>query len=103
VTDLRDEIKELALQCATAEALELGLELRELKVNLSLELQAVRDQRVAEHREWREFMAEQRRELDRIKADFRTEATLLNLIKGQGRREGDSETRGTAEKRYSQQ
>jgi competence protein ComGF len=73
-------VRELALQCAVAEAVELVKELRELKVNFSLELQSVRDQRVAEHREWAEFIAEMRQELDRIKADFRTEATLLHLI-----------------------
>ena len=77
---MKDEIRELALQAATAEALELVLEVRELKANLSLELQAARDDRQAQAREWRQFMEEMRGELTRIKADFRTDATLLHLI-----------------------
>ena len=77
---LSNPTRELALQCAVAEALELVLELKEMKANLSLELQATRDQREAAHREWREFMQQMRGELDRIRADFRTDATLLHLI-----------------------
>jgi len=54
------ETKELGLQAATAEALELVLELRELKANISLELEATRDQRQTEAREWRELAAAMR-------------------------------------------
>jgi hypothetical protein len=77
-----EKCRTVALACnlLTVELVAITEELKELKVNLSLELQAVRDQRVAEHREWREFLAEQRQELDRIKADFRTDAMLLHLI-----------------------
>ena len=43
-------------------------ECRELKANLSLELQAARDDRRAQHKEFQEFMAELRDTLTRIQA-----------------------------------
>ena len=63
-------------------------ECRELKANLSLELQAVRDDRRAQHKQFEEFMNELRETLIKIKAQFRVEAQLLNLI---GPEAGDNE------------
>jgi hypothetical protein len=56
-------------------------ECRELKANLSLELQAIRDDRRAQHREFHELMGELRETLTKIRAQFRIEAQLLNLIR----------------------
>jgi len=59
-------------------------ECRELKANLSLELQAARDDRRAQHREFQEFLAELRETLTKIQTQFRIEAQLLNLISPAG-------------------
>lgn len=64
----------------TAELVAILEELRELKVNLSLELQAVRDQRVAEYWESRKLMEEIRETLTTVRYQFRQEAMLLHLI-----------------------
>ena len=95
---MAEDIKEIALNGAVTEALVLLEELKDLKVSISLELQATRDQRVAEHREWAAFMAELRGELDRIKADFRTDATLLHLIESPT---GEKEWQGVRRKSSS--
>ena len=57
-------------------------EVRDLKGNLSLELQAARDDRRAQASEWTEFMQEMREVLHQIRAKNLIEAKLLNLIKG---------------------
>lgn len=81
---LSNPTRKLALQAATAEALELVLELKELKVNLSLELQAVRDQRQSEAREWRELAEAMRELIVSVKANERMNRTVLHLIGEEG-------------------
>jgi len=81
--DMQDQIRELALTNALTDAFLILQELRDLKMNLSLELQAVRDNRRAEAKEWAEFMAEHWATLRKIQTQFRIDATLLHLIKPQ--------------------
>lgn len=70
----------VAANILTLELRALIQELRDVKNDLTCELLAVRDLRVAEHMEWGAFMGEIRGELTRIKAEFRIDATLLHLI-----------------------
>lgn len=78
--NLRDEIKELAIDAAFSECRLLVDELKELKVNLSLELQATRDQRLAEAREWRELAEAMRELITTVKANERINRTVLDII-----------------------
>lgn len=56
-------------------------ECRELKAHLSLELQAVRDDRRAQYKEFQEVMAEVRDTLHHIQARFMVDARLLDLVR----------------------
>ena len=77
---MKQEIKELSLAVAGID-LQLALqEVRELKLNLSLELQAVRDDRRAQQREFQEFISGLWDTLDQIRAKHLIEAQLLDCI-----------------------
>ena len=77
---MKKEIQELSLAIAGIDQQLLLVELKDLKRNLSIELQAARDDRVAREKEFREFMSEWWETLRKIQADFRVDATLLGLI-----------------------
>jgi hypothetical protein len=71
--------KDLILLFTDAEII-LG-DARSLADELRRQVQAARDGRRAQHKEFQEFMAELRETLIQIKAQFRVEAQLLNLIR----------------------
>ena len=56
-------------------------ECKDLKANLSLELQAARDDRRAQYKEFQELMAEVRDTLHSIQARFMIDAQLLDLVR----------------------
>ena len=74
-------IKELASDNVLTSAYLILAECEKLKARLALELQALRDDRKAQQKEFNEFMAELRATLTEIQANFRIEAQLLNLIR----------------------
>jgi hypothetical protein len=76
-----DKIKELASDQVLMSAYLILAECEKLKARLSLELQAVRDDRRRQYKEFHEFMVEQRETLTKIQAQFKVEAQLLNLIR----------------------
>ena len=78
-----DRIKELASDNILMSAYLLLEESRELKARLALELQAVRDDRKTQQKEFSELMISLRETLDQIRAKHLIEAQLLNLIKPQ--------------------
>ena len=80
-SEMRDEIKELALTNALTDGYLIQAEARKMLSLLALELQATRDDRKAQKKEWDEFMAEHWATLRKIQAQFRIDATLLHLIK----------------------
>ena len=65
---------------------------KQIKANLAMELDLARNRRLAQEREFKEFMAELRDTLTKIQAQFKVEAQLLNLIKPQAG-EKENETR----------
>ena len=73
------KIKDLTLLFTDAEL--ILQECRELKANLSLELQAVRDDRGAQYREFQELMSEVRNTLHHIQARFMVDARVLDLVR----------------------
>jgi len=75
-------VKELGIDSALAVALFLIEEVKELKARLAMELDLVRDRRVAQDREFREFMDQLWATLTDIQAKFRMDATILGLIQG---------------------
>jgi len=80
---MKDKIKELTSDNVLMSAYLLLEDAKQLKASLALELQAVRDDRRAELREFQEYMAELRDSLTKIQAQFKIEAQLLNLIGSQ--------------------
>lgn len=78
-----DKIKELTSDNVLMSAYLLLEDAKQIKASLALELQAARDDRRAQHKEFEEFMAELRDTLTKIQAQFKVEAQLLNLIKPQ--------------------
>ena len=85
---MRDKIKDLTLLFTDAEL--ILQECRELKFNLSLELQALRDDRRSHEREFKESMAHLVETLDQIRAKHIIEAQLLKLIGPQKPRNRDN-------------
>lgn len=83
-SDLK-RIKELASDNVLTSAYLILRESKGLKRSLSLELDLARDRRVAQEAEFREFMTELWETLDKIRAQFRVEAELLNLINAHDR------------------
>jgi len=76
------KVKDLTLLFTDAEL--ILMECRELKANLSLELQAIRDDRKAQYKEFQELMSKLSKTLITIQAQFKVEAQLLNLIRPAG-------------------
>lgn len=82
-----EKIQEMA-NVITGIDLQLALEeAQELKRSLALELDFARHRRQAQEREFREFLDELWATLREIQAQFRTDATLLHLIKPKEARE----------------
>jgi len=78
---MRDQIKELALtNCLTDAEIILG-DARSLADELRRQVQAAKDERKAQEKEFKEFMSELWSTLRKIQAQHRIEAQLLNLIK----------------------
>jgi hypothetical protein len=80
-------VKELAHVYTDIDLLVELQEAKELKSSLALELDFARNRRQAQEREFREFMDELWATLREIQAQFRTDATLLHLIKPKEARE----------------
>ena len=78
-----DKIKELASDNILMSAYLLLEEARQLKAQLALELQAAKDDRRAQHKEFQEFMAELREILWQVRAKHLVEAQLLDLVRPQ--------------------
>ena len=85
MTTATEKIKELSLTNSLTDAYLLLQEIKELKRSLSLELDLARDRRKAQEAEFRQFMTELWKTLDKIRAQFRVEAELLNLINAHDR------------------
>jgi len=75
---MNEKLIELTLLFTDAEL--VLQECRDLKANLSLELQAARDDRRRQRKEFLEFMDHLVETLDQIRAKHLIEARLLNLI-----------------------
>ncbi len=90
---METKIKELAKADALTSALILLGDARDLKRNLSIELQAVRDDRLDQARDFAELMGEIRQTLAEIKAQNRIDATLLNLVTPESGRLTDEKRR----------
>jgi hypothetical protein len=88
-----DKIKELASDNVLTSAYLILAECEKLKVRLALELQAVRDDRKTQQKEFSEFMISLRETLDQIRAKHLIEAQLLNLIRPQEVGEDDKHIR----------
>ena len=74
-------IKELAMANCLMDAELILTEAKELKGLLALEVQAARDDRRAQQKEFKEFMAHLWDFLVKLQARFHIDAQLLNLIK----------------------
>jgi len=81
----REKIKELSLTNSLTDSYLLLQDIKELKRSLSLELDLARDRRKAQEAEFRQFMTELWETLEKIRAQFRVEAELLNLINAHDR------------------
>lgn len=79
--------QELASDNVLISAYLILAECEKLKARLALELQAARDDRRAQHREFQEFMAELREIHTEIQAQRKVEAQFLNLTRPQEARE----------------
>lgn len=90
--NLQGRIRELAVTNALTDAFLILQELRDLKINLSLELQALRDDRKNYHKEIQELFSAIRDELIRIQSRFTVDAMILGLIKPQKTGEEDRDT-----------
>jgi hypothetical protein len=77
---MKERTREFAIALATTDLHILLEKIKDLKINLSLELQAARDDRRAQEKQFREFMSELWGTLRKIQAQFRIDATLLHLI-----------------------
>lgn len=89
---MKNEIKELASDNVLLSAYLLLEDARELKAQLAMELDLARDRRLAQEKEFRQFMSELWDTLTKIQAQFRIEAQLLNLVRPQeenGNRDDD--------------
>lgn len=80
MTKMTVQTKALLLENLLLDAYLISQEIADLKRNLSLELQAARDERRAQDREFQEFMTDIRNTLDEIRAKHIVEAQLLDLI-----------------------
>jgi hypothetical protein len=80
---MKAEIKEMASDNVLLSAYMILQEAKDLKRSLALELDMVRDRRLAQEKEFQEFMAELRDTLTKIQAQFKIEAQLLNLVRPQ--------------------
>jgi len=80
-TTMESKIKELAITNALTDAYLILQDAKRLKTSLAMELQAARGCRVAQEREFREFMNELWKTLRTIQAQFKVEAQLLNLVR----------------------
>ena len=76
-----DQIRELAVMNISSDAYLILQEAKRLKTSLAMELQVARGCRVAQEKEFREFVDELWGTLREIQAQFRIDATLLHLIK----------------------
>jgi len=76
-----EQIKELASDNVLTSAYLILAECNKLKAQLALELQALRDDRKAQQKEFSEFMAYLRETLDEIRAKHLIEAQLLDLVR----------------------
>lgn len=74
------KIKELATTNTLTDSYLILVECEKLKARLALELQATRDDRKAQHKEFQEFMAELWETLNQIRAQHLIDAQILNLI-----------------------
>jgi len=72
--------KALLLENLLLDAYLLLAEIRDLKINLSLELQTIRDERRNQHEEFQEFINDLNSALDEIRGKHIIEWKLLNLI-----------------------
>jgi hypothetical protein len=88
---MKKEIKELASDNVLMSAYLILEDAKQIKANLAMELDLARDRRLAQEREFREFMDELRDTLTKVQAQFKVEAQLLNLIKPQaGEKENET-------------
>ena len=93
---MESQIQGLSLAVAGID-LQLAIEkVEDMKRNLSIELQAARDDRRAQQREFQEYMGELREALDQIRAKNLIEAQLLDLVRepnaGDQRRQEGNQT-----------
>ncbi len=86
---MEERIKELAITNALTDAYLILEEARKIKVSLALELQAAKDDRKSQYKEFQELMVEITDVLTKIQAQFRIEAQLLNLVKPEEVEEDD--------------
>jgi hypothetical protein len=96
----REKIRELSLALSLTDVEIILADLRDLRVQLELELQTVRDQRQAEHIQFKELIAEIKNELIRIQARFHIDAHLIGLIKAP--QAGEKEWDGSKDQPSSQ-
>lgn len=78
---MKSEIKELASDNVLLSAYLMLQEAKDLKANLAMELDLARDRRLAQEKEFREFMSELWGTLRKIQARFHVDAELLNLVR----------------------
>ena len=74
------QTKALLLENLLLDGYLLLQQIQDLKCNLSVELQAVRDDRKAQSEEFREFMVELTNSLDQIRGKHLIQAQLLDLV-----------------------
>lgn len=86
---MKSKIRELATTNNLTDSYLILAEARKIKALLALELQAARDDRRAQHKEFQEFMVELKNTLTKIQAQFKIEAQLLNLVRPQPAGEKD--------------
>jgi hypothetical protein len=96
------KIKELALSDSLTSVILVLHEIITLKGQLSLELQAIRDDRKAQQRDFRELVGELQEALTKIQANFRIEAQLLNLITKDNDNAGENEQKGRGTRTQAQ-
>jgi hypothetical protein len=89
---MKKEIKELSSDKVLMSAYLLLEDAKQLKANLAMELDLARDRRLAQEKEFKEFMYELWGTLRKIQAQFKVEAQFLNLIKPKAG-EKENETR----------
>jgi len=77
---MKEKIKELSLAITGIDQQLLVEELKDLKANLAIELDLARDRRLAQEKQFREFMSELWGTLRKIQARFHVDAQLLNLV-----------------------